>query len=60
MYEEVYLTGFKKFGDVDVNPTELIIDELSHNPINNVHVSKLDVTVEEVDNYIQEKKKQQC
>lgn len=54
------MTGFKKFADVDVNPTELIIDELIKNPINNVHVSKLDVTVEDVDRYIQETKNKQC
>lgn len=54
------MTGFKKFGDVGVNPTELIIDELTKNPIKNVIVSKLDVTTEEVDNYIESKLKEQC
>jgi pyrrolidone-carboxylate peptidase len=29
MYQEIYLTGFKKFGNVAVNPTELIVDELT-------------------------------
>lgn len=46
MYDEIHLTGFKKFGNVSVNPTELIVDDLTKNPLENVHVSKLDVTTD--------------
>ena len=60
MYNEVHLTGFKKFGDVTVNPTELIVDELTSSPIPQVHPTKLDVTVDEVNNYISAKVKEQC
>lgn len=58
MYDEIHVTGFKKFGNVAVNPTELIIDELLKDAISNVYPSKLDVTVDEVDKYICMKKKQ--
>ena len=55
MYEEVHLTGFKKFGGIAVNPTELIVDDLTSSPIPHVHPTKLDVTVDEVDKYIVKK-----
>ena len=57
MYDEICLTGFKKFGNVQVNPTELIVDELTNSPIPHVHPTKLDVTVDEVDKYICDKRK---
>jgi pyrrolidone-carboxylate peptidase len=60
MFDEVYLTGFKKFGNVDVNPTELIVDALLNEPLQNVNANKLDVTTEEVDKYISNIKDQQC
>lgn len=52
MFDEVYLTGFKKFGNVQVNPTELIVDAFLKETLQNVKVNKLDVTTEEVDKYI--------
>jgi hypothetical protein len=60
MYEEVHLTGFKKFGEITVNPTELIVDDLTSSPIPYVNPRKLDVTVDEVDKYVIEKVKEQC
>ena len=60
MYEEVHLTGFKKFGEITVNPTELIVDDLTSSPIPHVNPRKLDVTVDEVDKYVVEKIKEQC
>lgn len=53
MFDIVNITGFQAFGNVDVNPTELIIDELRKNPHYKLRrIQKLDVTVKEVDNYV--------
>ncbi len=53
MFDIVNITGFQAFGNVDVNPTELIIDELRKNPLYKLRrIQKLDVTVKEVDNYV--------
>lgn len=44
MFDQIYLTGFKSFGNVDVNPTELLIDhflEKEHPRI--AKATKLDV-----------------
>lgn len=53
MFDIVNITGFQAFGNVDVNPTELIINELRKNPLYKLRrIQKLDVTVKEVDAYV--------
>jgi pyrrolidone-carboxylate peptidase len=52
MFDQIYLTGFQKFGDHDVNPTELIAAHFAGANIPGLTSSVLEVTVEGVDSYI--------
>ena len=53
MFDRIYLTGFKPFFGVKVNPTELIVKDFIENPHPSVFkATKLDVAVKEVDEYL--------
>ena len=55
MFQRINVTGFSAFQGVDLNPTELIVDELSKLSIPVLGVErKLEVTVKAVDEYIDE------
>lgn len=53
MFDAIYLTGFKKFANVDVNPTQLIAQHFEKQKHPNIaKVTRLDVTTDEVDAYL--------
>jgi pyrrolidone-carboxylate peptidase len=56
MFDQVFLTGFKKFGNCEVNPTELICEELKKYELGGVSCRTIEVTVEDVDEYIEQTK----
>ena len=48
----MYLTGFKKFGNHAVNPTQLLAEHYLNSKVSNVHASVVEVTTKDVDTYI--------
>ena len=49
------MTGFQSFGDISVNPTELLINSFTEKPHPKLStVRKLDVTVKAVDQFLAE------
>jgi hypothetical protein len=56
MFDRVYLTGFKKFGDHDVNPTQMLAEHFATLNISGLTCSVIEVTVEDVDSYINKTK----
>ena len=57
MFDRIYLTGFLPFTGVKINPTELIVKDFMENPHPNVvKATRLDVSVKEVDQYLEKTK----
>jgi len=57
MFDEVYLTGFKKFGNCSVNPTQMIAEHYLKSTIAGLHSAVVEVTTKDVDAYINSMKK---
>lgn len=55
MFQKVNVTGFQAFGNIDVNPTELVVNSFIEKPHpKQGDARKLDVTVKAVDEYVEE------
>ena len=55
MFQKINLTGFQAFGNVDVNPTELVINAFLEKPHPKIgDIRKLNVTVKAVNEYVEE------
>jgi pyroglutamyl-peptidase len=52
MFDFIYLTGFKKFGGHEVNPTEEVVKAIEAQNVPRVRCSVVEVTTVDVDNYI--------
>jgi pyrrolidone-carboxylate peptidase len=52
MFDQVYLTGFKKFGNHEFNPTEMISEHFAKQAIPGLECDVVEVAVEPVDAYI--------
>lgn len=53
MFDEILLTGFKVFGNHDVNPTQLISEHFSAHPLKGVNCSVVEVTAKDADAYVE-------
>ena len=56
MFDEIYLTGFKIFGDHSANPTEMIAQHFQKNPHLQVTASIVEVSAKDADVYIEQTK----
>jgi len=53
MFDQIYLTGFKKFGNHDVNPTQLVSEHFAKQEIPGLKCSVVEVTTKDADAYIE-------
>ena len=56
MFDQVYLTGFKIFGGVECNPTQLLAEHYSKAGIKNLSCEIVEVAAKCVDEYVEKVK----
>ena len=54
MFDHIYLTGFKIFGNHKANPTELIAQHFQQHPNPQITSSIVEVTTKDADTYIEQ------
>lgn len=52
-FDRIYLTGFKIFKDLAYNPTETVVEKIKAMKIQGVTAHSVDVSIEDVDEYIE-------